>query len=157
MKMTRSSLTTLALTTIAVAAASGCGGSKSLSRRELIAKADPICRRANTAVDSAKFDLQNLAQRAPGIAAAQLQASAELAKLTPPSSMSADWKVIVDGLRRSGAGIQKAGEVAKSTGSNVKALTASKAFNEGASEFTRGREASERTADRNGFSDCATF
>lgn len=156
MKTTRSGLTTLALTTVALAAVSGCGGSKELSRSELIAKADPICRRANAAIDHSKFNVSNVAQLAPGMAAAQNQASAELAKLTPPSSMAADWKVIVDGYRRTGTGIQRAGEAARSAGS-ANPLTHSKAFAEAATEFANGREVRQTTAARNGFIDCAKF
>lgn len=158
MKTIRSRRLPLALAAVALIAASGCGGSKGgVSRAELIAKADPICRRANTVVDSAKFNLHNVGQAAPGIIAAERQASAELAKLTPPSSMAADWKVIVDGFRKTSAGMQKVSEAARSAGSNEKALTQSKVFSEGASEFARGQHIRELTAARNGFADCAKF
>lgn len=151
---TRSSLAMLALA--ALATASGCGGSKGLSRSELIAKADPICQRINTTLTEAKLTPQNIAQVAPGIATAELQASAELTKLAPPSSMAADWKVIVDGFHETGVGMQKSAEAAKSA-TTTHSPAQSKTLHEAELEVFKGQQARETAATRDGFIDCARF
>lgn len=150
--MTRTVLGALALAA-AVLAAGGCGGSKGLSRAELIAKADPICQRANHALDSSKISSKNLASVAPGLATVEQQVSAELAKLTPPSSMVADWHVIVDGFRRTAVGLNEVGRVAKA-GLSAKPTTA---LLEGEKEVSKGQQARATTAGRDGFLECARF
>jgi hypothetical protein len=152
---TCSGLTTLALATAVLATASGCGGSKGLSRAELIAKADPICRRANDTLNGSKLNAHNVAQLAPMLAATEHQVSVELAKLTPPSSMAADWKVIIDGFRRAGVGLEKVGAAAKA--SPPRFGKASKALIEGENELSNGQNVRAVTAQRSGFNDCGKF
>lgn len=143
----------LALAGTVVALASGCGESKGLSRAELIAKADPICQRANAKLDSSNISPQNIAQVAPGIAAVDRQVSAELAKLTPPSSMAGDWTIIVDGFRKSGVGLERLGAVPRI--SSLK--KPSKAVIEAETVFTGSQDARASAGARSGFKDCARF
>lgn len=87
---------TVAVLTAATLAASGCGQSgsaKTLSRAELIAKAEAICVRAN-----AKLKLLERTKAATGLLEAgeyEQTATVELGKLTPPASMASDWREIV--------------------------------------------------------------
>src|ERR1700722_7098418 len=90
---------------------SGCGGtsSKPLTNSELIAKADPICKRINTQIayysnlkPSDHQDLLNaaaVARAAPLISATERSAQISLAKLTPSTALSEDWKQFVAGVR----------------------------------------------------------
>jgi hypothetical protein len=149
--MTRRSLVMPAL--LAAVAVAGCGGSKTLSRSELIAKADPICRKANHALDSSKISPKNLTTVAPTVATTEQQVSAELAKLSPPSSMASDWKVIVDGFHRAGVGLQEIGSAAKTSSPSKP----SKAFVEAEKEMTGGQHDRAVTAARNGFNDCGKY
>jgi hypothetical protein len=145
---TRTVLTTLALATV-LAAASGCGESKGLSRAELIAKADPICRRTNDKLDSNPLTLQNVARIAPEAAAYEKQSAAELAKLAPPASMARDWKAIVDGFQITGEDLAKVGEYAKVK--NLKAAVLS------AAKLSNAQHDRAVTASRNGFKDCSRY
>lgn len=149
MTIARMRLATLSLTTAAIAAICGCGGSKGLGRSELIAKADPICRRANQTLVSSKLSIQNVAQVSPAIAAAQHQASIELAKLTPPSAMAGDWKTIVDNWRIAGESILKFGEATK-----AKSLQAQLAAER---RFTFAQVIRSKTAGQHGFHDCSSY
>lgn len=151
--MTRQGLAALALAAIVLTTAAGCGGSKGLSRSELIAKANPLCRRANEALDSSKLNPSNIAQVAPAVAVTVQQVSAELAKLTPPESMASDWKVMVDSVRRAGVGLGKLAQAAK-TSSLAKP---SQAYIEGEKEFSSGQSDRSQIAQHNGVSECATF
>lgn len=137
---------------LALFAAAGCGGSKSLSRQELIAKAEPLCRRANHTLDSSKMTLHNYASVALAVAGVEHQVSDELAKLSPPESMSADWRVIVDGFRRAGVGLE---EVAKAAPPHGNKLTPE--LRKGVNELSNGQHVRAVTALRNGFKECATY
>ena len=134
----------------------GCGSSNELSRSELIAKADAICKRVNTAVAEAKLAPQNITQTAPGISTAELQASTELAKLNPPSSMAGNWKVIVAGFHETGLGMQKAAEAAKDSGAKS-ASPQSKALREAEVVVFKGQQTRQRAAAQDGFIDCGRF
>lgn len=94
-------------TTLAV---SGCGGSsgdgsKSLTSAELVAKANPVCARITAKIayysnlkPANSKDLVSasaIASAAPQIAAVERAAQADLAKLTPPTAMAGDWKLMV--------------------------------------------------------------
>jgi hypothetical protein len=145
---TRTGLTALALTA-SILAADGCGGgSKGPSRAEFILQADPICARANEALRASNVSPQNLPRTGPHVATFYQQAANELAKLTPPPSMAADWKVIVDSTRRTAAGFIKWGEAA----------TASKKFNrawlEAEGEITKGQHDRTVIALHDGFQAC---
>lgn len=85
-----------------------CGAgstSKSLTRQELVAQADPICRQINDQIayysnlkPSNSKDLVSasaVGRAAPKISATERNAYVQLKKLSPPSSMSDDWKAIV--------------------------------------------------------------
>jgi hypothetical protein len=86
-------------------AASGCGGStktsasnepKTLTRNDLIAQADAICKRANDNLKTLSFTTAesygNLLIKA---GAYEQTAVAQLGKLVPPAEMANDWKQIV--------------------------------------------------------------
>jgi hypothetical protein len=97
-QMLCASLAALILGTIAFAA-SGCGGSaNALTRDELVAKANAICKTANNYRHSTLAHKSGAAYRA---ALAQIGKNEQVAvvslrKLTAPSSISGDWKQIVD-------------------------------------------------------------
>jgi hypothetical protein len=83
----------------------GCGGSshtKPLTRAELIARADAICRRILTEVDWPKAKAQTLRSVVDRLAALEEQAANELEQLTPPASMYDEYRTIVDGFKLTG-------------------------------------------------------
>jgi hypothetical protein len=149
MTTNRTRITMLALSAAVLAATSGCGGSKGISRSELVAKADPICRRANSALISSKISQQNVVQVAPAVAAAQRQAYTELAKLAPPSAMAGDWQTIVNSWRTAGESLLKFSEATKTKDTQAE-LTAE-------SGFTRAQQVRASAATRHGFHDCAQY
>jgi hypothetical protein len=157
MSITQTRTGVLATLAAILAASSGCGGSNGLSRSELIARADPICRQANQRLRSSKFDVPNMARLAPVIATAFTQAASELGKLSPPSSMSADWGVIVDGFRRAGVGFQEIGQGAKGLPPDIRVFARSKTLIEGEAEMTKAQRDRSVTAARDGFNDCSRF
>jgi hypothetical protein len=114
MRCTR--LTALALTATALTA-TGCGGSsKPLTRAELTKKADAICRRVDTKLASTKkgtSTVQGIARLAPRLASFEQMALAELSKLTPPSVLANDWKMIIAGAQTLAENTAKLGEYAK--------------------------------------------
>jgi hypothetical protein len=126
--MGRILVTTVALLTTMLA--TGCGGtSKSLTRTELIAKADPVCRRINAEITyytnltpSNSQDLVSasaVARAAPRISLTEHAAQASLEKLTPPSAMAGDWKQIV-------AGVQTLAEDTQQLGVSIQAKNTSR-------------------------------
>jgi hypothetical protein len=114
--MSLASLAALTLAGIALAT-SGCGASAksgepsktardvsnpvTLTRAEIIEKADDICERANKArslmpsINTPK----DYGTILPRVAASEKAAIAELEKLTPPPSMATDWKYILTAAR----------------------------------------------------------
>jgi hypothetical protein len=90
----------------------GCGGSaSSTTRQTFVAQADPICKQvsvartaANEAVNkvgsSQTKELAVLARLAPGVAADEQRAVVKLRALTPPSSLSSDWHVLLTGMQQ---------------------------------------------------------
>lgn len=93
-----------ALVAMVLVVASGCGGSSStsskpLTRAELTAKANAICKRIIPAVDWTKADPKTLPHVVGHLAALEEQAASELEKLTPPTSISDEWREIIDGFR----------------------------------------------------------
>jgi hypothetical protein len=110
-------VTTLALTATALAIA-GCGGSssKALTRAELTAKADVICKHVSTELASANkqaSSVQAIAQIAPKLSSLEQAGLAELSKLTPPSELANDWKTFVAGAQTLSENTAKLGEYAK--------------------------------------------
>ncbi len=114
--MSRTRLIALALVATALTVA-GCGGSTktvgatqassvgstqssspsgALTRSELIAKADPICRRVNAEISAKVYrTAASIGQLAPELASFEQAATTELRSLTPPASLAQDWHQIV--------------------------------------------------------------
>lgn len=148
MERTHLAALALAATTLAM---SGCGGSSSsakpLTRAELIAKADVICRRVNVKFASSKVaSQQDLARVSSEIASYERQAFAELSKLVPPTSLANDWAQILTVTHTFADNTAKISEYAKS--SNVAAERVLFASSQTI------RQQMTATARRDGFSDC---
>jgi hypothetical protein len=148
--MERTQLAALALTA-ATLATSGCGRSSSsakpLTRAELIAKADVICRRVNVKFASTKVTSQrDLASVSSEISSYEQQAFAELSKLTPPTSLASDWSQILTATHTFADNTAKISDYAKS--SNVAAERGLFASSQAL------RQQITTTAKRDGFSDC---
>jgi hypothetical protein len=93
--------TTAAASTTNTSAPSPSGA---LTRAELIAKADAICAGANARFGSLKVtSTAELGHALAQEGAFNRVQAVELSKLIPPASMSSDWKLIVDGVRRLGS------------------------------------------------------
>jgi hypothetical protein len=107
-KLNRHFMAFAALAVSAIGTASGCGGgssssaSKPLTRAELTAKANAICKRVISQVDWDKVTPQELVHVVGKLASLEEQAASELDKLTPPRSMLAEWRLVVDGFRLTG-------------------------------------------------------
>lgn len=98
-----------ALAAVALVVAPGCGGSSSssapskpLTRAELTAKANTICKRIIAQVDWQKANPKTLPRLIDHLAALEEQAASELEKLTPPPAMADEWRLLVDGFKLSG-------------------------------------------------------
>lgn len=90
----------------------GCGSTKTLTRAQLVAKADPIC--ASASAERAKANarlgaatslagpkvLATLAETAPTVAAYESQGIAKLRKLNAPASLAHDWQSMLAGLQK---------------------------------------------------------
>jgi hypothetical protein len=99
-----------ALVLAAMLTAFGCGETaKPLTREELIAKADAICRPVIARVDYGKITPARIVRFASQLAAAEERASAQLAKLIPPATMTEEWKQIVHGFQRTAQDFRKLG------------------------------------------------
>jgi DICT domain-containing protein len=145
--MSSNRLTALALAATVLVA--GCGGSKTLTRSQLAAKAEPICAHIQEklgAVFSAKSP-QSVSHAAAEFAAYDRQATAELAKLSPPGSMASDWKAIVTGYEVAGSAVAKLGQDA--------IPTKDKPGSGDVTAFTDAQHNRTVTAQRNGFNHCA--
>lgn len=128
----------------------GGGPGKTLSRSQLIAAADAICAKLNTALVAAKDTIHTKAdivrvarRRAP----AERSTVAELSKLTPPSSLTHDWRQILAARRLLVEEIDQAGEDAKTNNMEGvhRALVAA----------TSVQGQMSTTARRDGFKDCS--
>lgn len=119
----------LALSLIAVGlTAGGCGkSSKPLTRAELIAKADVICKQVNDKLKSQTINSrQELVHAVTRIASTEQAALAELSKLVPPAGLADDWKTIIAGAQTLADNTAKLGEYAKANRLNAaKSLIAS--------------------------------
>jgi hypothetical protein len=129
--------------------ASGCGKSaKPLTRAQLIAKGDAICRRINRKLASTNIKSeQDIARVAPKLASYEQEALADLGRLVPPASMADDWKVIVAGAQTLADNVAKLGEYAKAN--NLKAGRALIVSSE------KVQRELQTTAKRDGFKDCS--
>jgi len=102
--------TTVALPTTTVKLATG----RPLTRAELIAKADPICKRMNTKVFGIRVkSISEFASVTPQMAIYINTASADLGKLVSPARMTRDWARIVNGLQLYGEYVSKIGQYAQ--------------------------------------------
>jgi hypothetical protein len=119
----------LALAATAVIAA-GCGSSHPSARAQLVAKADPICRliaekraATNKEINSARTltgpnTLKIIARTAPGVAAYETQAVAQLRTIPAPASLAGDWNEMLAGLQQLANDTALLGKAAKTN--NVK-------------------------------------
>lgn len=110
----------IALTTIALAA-SGCGSSsKPLTRAELTAKANAICKTVTAKISSKSANNeQQISLVASELASFEQTALADLSKLVPPAELETDWKKFVAGAQTLAENTAKLGEYAKAK--NLKA------------------------------------
>jgi hypothetical protein len=108
----RIAVAALAATTLAV---SGCGSSsKPLTRAELTAKANAICKTVTAKLASKTIKTQqDIARIAPELASFEQSALAELSKLVPPAELANDWKQFVAGAETLAENTSKLGEYAK--------------------------------------------
>jgi soluble cytochrome b562 len=123
---------TRALVAIALVAATvvaaGCGSSsKPLTRAELTAKADTICKKVTvklqTATKKGVSTVQQIAHLAPELASFEETALVELGKLIPPAELESDWKTFISGAQTLAENTSKLGEYAKANNlKNAKAL-----------------------------------
>jgi hypothetical protein len=110
----------VALTTT-VLAASGCGSSsKPLTRAELTAKANAICKTVTAKISSKPVNTQQQVARVAGeLASFEQTALLNLSKLVPPAELENDWKQFVSGAQTLAENTAKLGEYAKAN--NLKA------------------------------------
>ena len=116
----------LAVLTLALAAlvGSGCGSSeKPLTRAELTAKANAICKTVAAKISSKSINSeQQISHVASELAGFEQTALANLSKLVPPAELEADWKKFVSGAQTLAEDTAKLGEYAKAK--NLKAAKA---------------------------------
>jgi hypothetical protein len=100
------------LAMLAVVALTGCGGSSptTLTRAELVAHADPVCKQVSARRSAANDELtkagatsakglQLLARVAPGIAAYEHQAVDQLRTLKAPTTLTSEWRQMLTGMQ----------------------------------------------------------
>jgi hypothetical protein len=112
----------LAVAALAALIAAGCGSQAATPKSRLIASADAICKplnarrkTANAAVGSVTgaSTLPKVARIAPGLAADEHKALAELHALTAPASLAANWRKILAGTQQLADNTAKLGADAK--------------------------------------------
>jgi hypothetical protein len=110
----------IALTAV-VLAASGCGSSsKPLTRAELTAKANAICKTVTAKISSKSANTeQQISRVASELSSFEQTALANLSKLVPPAELETDWKKFVSGAQTLAENTARLGEYAK--GKNLKA------------------------------------
>jgi hypothetical protein len=141
-----------ALTLVAtVLAASGCGGSagstKPLTRSELIARGDTICRRINARLAAIRI---KSAKDYARLGAFEQAAVANMRELTPPASMSSGWGQVVSGAQTLADATAKIG-----TFPRVEAFGTTPAAHEAFAAAGAGTRQMVAAAQREGFKDCA--
>ncbi len=104
----------IALAVMALAA-SGCGSSsKPLTRAELTAKANAICKTVTAKISSKSAGTQQqLGRLAEELSSFEQTALASLSKLVPPVELETDWKRFVAGAQTLAENTAKLGEYAK--------------------------------------------
>jgi hypothetical protein len=106
-----------AVLAVAALALGGCGGSspKPLTRAELTAKADAICKIVSAKLATKTVNsVQGIARTAPELASFEQLALNELSKLVPPATLESDWKMFIAGAQTLAENTAKLGEYAKS-------------------------------------------
>jgi hypothetical protein len=100
---------------MACALTSGCGGSpKPLTRAQLLAQGDAICRRVNKKLSATTIKTQKEFVRVlPRLSGYEQQGLAQLSKLIPPAAMADDWKAIVAGAQTLADDTAKLGALVK--------------------------------------------
>jgi hypothetical protein len=147
----------LAVLTTVTLAACGSSGSTTLTRGELVARADPICKQVAAKRTAANEELQKagatsaqgldlLARVAPRVATEESQAIDRLRSLKAPSTLTSDWQQLLAGMQTLAADAAQIGAEAKAKDlKKVEAITKS------------GRSTRERLttiAQRDGFTYC---
>jgi hypothetical protein len=101
--------------TATMLAASGCGSSsKPLTRAELTAKANAICKTVTAKISSRSVKTQqDIARVAGELASFEQTALTNLSKLVPPAELEDDWKQFVAGAQTLAENTAKLGEYAK--------------------------------------------
>lgn len=138
--------TALATTVLALA---GCGGSaeKPLTRSELTAKANAICKTVTTKLATKNITTQqDIARVAPELASFEQTALTELGKLVPPAALASDWKQFVTDAGTLAENTLKLGEYAK-----AKALKAARGLIDSSETVQRRMQT---TAKRDGIVEC---
>lgn len=107
--------------TAAMLATSGCGSSsKPLTRAELTAKADAICKTVAAKLSSKSANTrQEIARVAGELASFEQTALTNLSKLVPPAELESDWKRFITEAQTLAENTAKLGEYAKTN--NLKA------------------------------------
>lgn len=122
--------------------------SKPLTRTQLIAKADAICKRVNARLaSSTAHNHQQIVRIAAQLAAFERTATGELMQLVPPAELATDWSQIVAGVRALADTTARYGEYAASN-----QLANAQKFIVAGRRRTRQAAA---VAKRDGFTDCA--
>lgn len=101
--------------TVSALVTSGCGSSsKPLTRAELTAKANAICKTVTAKIASKPVKTeQQISRVAAELASFEQAALANLSKLVPPAELETDWKVFVSGAQTLAENTAKLGEYAK--------------------------------------------
>ncbi len=152
--MSRPRLAALVLV-VTTLAASGCGdssgSSNSLTRSELIARADAICRRVNAKLASTTISRpQDYARLLLPLAAYERAAVAEMRKLIPPASVANGWQQVLAGAQTLADATAKLGESVK--GNSLQGTPSTRSASIAAAKGTQQMTAAAR---REGFKDCA--
>lgn len=101
--------------TATMLAISGCGSSsKPLTRAELTAKANAICKTVAAKISSKSANTQQeIARVASELASFEQTALTNLSKLVPPAELEGDWKQFIAGAQTLAENTAKLGEYAK--------------------------------------------
>src|SRR5260370_2420778 len=112
--MGRTRLAAVALAATALVA-SGCGSSaKPLTRAELTAKANAICKSVTAKLAGHTVKTQkDIARVATELASFEQSALTDLSKLVPPAELADDWKQFVAGAQTLAENTSKLGEYAR--------------------------------------------
>ncbi len=156
-------ITALALAALLLASITGCGGGSSKHgsaqqtspssqpNSHFIAQADAICKRLNeelTASAAKSAAAAEVMRIVPHHAAIERRALGELARLGPPSALSASWQAILADRRTLADGLEKlVAATRRNDQAAVKQVTASK---------KQAHAALTKAATGAGFKDCAT-